>query len=221
MQRLSFCLFVSFCFIATPNAFTASKPHVIVFGKWMSVKAPAPDATAMVELKVRGIFVDSRLKEYVSGNPHEVTDRLFVLRRAFRINDALPADPGTQWQWQPGGWLLVDRLTGRISQINLPDFDPFFSAVTWYRDYAAYCGLSEDGKKVSAIIAQIGRRKTVLKKVLGAPSGDSGNPGCPAPVWQRNPARVTFHPENSDQMFFSLRGHAVQTIDDEDPGDEE
>ncbi|MGA7632099.1 MAG: hypothetical protein WCB11_15155 [Terriglobales bacterium] len=53
----------------------------------------------------------------------ELTDRLFAVRRAFRVNDALPsenADPrtnGARWRGQRGGWLLVDRLTGRVSQL--------------------------------------------------------------------------------------------------------
>jgi len=53
---------------------------------------------------------------------------LFVVRRAFRVNDALLAKTRTLrsmaliWQWQRGGWLLVDRLTRRVSQLNLPEF---------------------------------------------------------------------------------------------------
>jgi hypothetical protein len=42
------------------------------------------------------------------------------------MNDTLPGDkaaaPGLVWQF--GGWLLVDRLTGHISAIVLPEFDP-------------------------------------------------------------------------------------------------
>ena len=43
----------------------------------------------LLELKVRPLFVDTRLKEYTTGTPHELTDRLFVVRRAFRVNDTL------------------------------------------------------------------------------------------------------------------------------------
>ena len=95
-----------------------------------------------------------------AGAPHEITERLFVVRRAFRVNDTLPGDeaaaPG--WVWQRGGWLLVDRLTGHISAIALPEFDPYYSVASWYRDYAAYCGVSDDGKKLFAIVFQVGRR---------------------------------------------------------------
>ena len=82
---------------------------------------------------------------------------MFVVRRAYRVNDSLPGESAGQprWLWQRGGWLLVDRNTGRITQIKLPDFDPYYSDVSWYRDYAAYCGVDDDGERVSAIVAQI------------------------------------------------------------------
>src|SRR5207245_729325 len=120
------------------------KIHLITFGKWMSVQWFVGDEeNKALMLKVRPILVDGRVKEYVMGSPHEVTDRLFVVHRVFRVNDSLPDDPGpSKWQWQRGGWLLIDRVTGRISAINLPEFDAFYSGVTWYRDYAAYCAVS-------------------------------------------------------------------------------
>ena len=117
-------------------------------------------------LKVRPLLVDTRVKEYVLGPAHDVTDRLFVVRRVFRVNDSLPEDSTPRWQWQRGGWLIVDRVSGRLSPMNLPEFDAFYSAASWYRDYVAYCGVSDDGKKVYAIVAQISRRKPVLKKPL-------------------------------------------------------
>ena len=101
----------------------AAKVHVIAFGKWMSVQwIPDTDRPPRT-LKVRPMLVDARVKEYVLGPPHEVTDRLFVVRRSFRVNDSLPEDSAPRWQWQRGGWMLVDRVTGRISPINLPEFD--------------------------------------------------------------------------------------------------
>jgi len=97
---------------------------------------------------------------------------------------------------QRGGWLLVDRVTGRVSQLNLPEFDPFYSTAAWYRDYVAYCGVSEDGKKLYAMVAQVGRRKPVLKKDVGQPAGaDDPDSECPPPAWERSPARVTFQPD--------------------------
>src|ERR1039457_5404694 len=116
---------IGLCLQSTECA-AVSKPHVSVFGKWISAKWPNVTGLKLLDLKVRPLFVDTRLREYTTGTAHELTDRLFVVRRAFRVNDALPnetANP-TRWQWQRGGWLLVDRLTGRVSQLNLPEFDP-------------------------------------------------------------------------------------------------
>jgi hypothetical protein len=96
-------------------------------------------------LKIRPLIVDGRIKEYVMGLSHEVTDRLFVVRRVFRMNDSLPQDSDVRWQWQRGGWLVVDRLTGRISPVVLAEFDASNSAASWYRDYVAYCGIADCG----------------------------------------------------------------------------
>ena len=125
-------------------ASAASKPHVVSLGKPQPVKLflGAPRNPTPWTFQVRPLFVDAKLKEYTTGKPHDVTDRQFVVRRAFRINDALPdeARKSPKWLWQLGGWLLVDRSSGKITPIRLPDFDPFYSEVSWYRDYAAYCG---------------------------------------------------------------------------------
>ncbi len=199
----------------------APKPHVIGFGKWISARWPNATGEKMFDLKVRALFVDTRLKEYTIGNPHELTDRLFVVRRAFRMNDALPSESAAHWQWQRGGWLLVDRLTGRVSQLNLPEFDPFYSTASWYRDYIAYCGVSEDGKKLFAIVAQVGRRKPVLKKDVGEPGGDEDpDSECPAPAWERSPMRVTFQPDVDQKLIFSLRHRVVDVVNDAEPSEE-
>ena len=175
----------------------------------------------MFALKVRPLLVDARIKEYTTGNPHDLTDRLFVVRRAFRINDSLPNEATARWQWQRGGWLLVDRVTGRVSQLNLPEFDPFYSTASWYRDYIAYCGVSEDGKKRYAIVAQVGRRKPLLKKDLGEPNGgDDPDSECPAPNWERSPMRVTFKPGSDEKVVFSVRNRAVDLVNDTEEAEE-
>jgi len=201
------------------NALAASKPHVITFGKWTTVQWYAgAQETSPVNLKVRGLYVDSRLREFTLGLPHEVTERLFVVRRAFQINDALPEESNApaHWRWQRGGWLLVDRITGHISSLNLPDFDPYYSSASWYRDYVAYCGVSDDGKKVHAIVAQLGRRKPVLKQqVSNAAMSQDPDSACPPPGWQRQPARVTFDIGETQKVTFSVRGHAADVATDE------
>ncbi|HKS76306.1 MAG TPA: hypothetical protein VJQ82_24040 [Terriglobales bacterium] len=210
--------------LVTWPAVAASKPHVIVFGKatvgrWLV----GPGEDKPVELRIRPLYVDTRLKEYTLGAAHEVTERLFVVRRVFRVNDNLPEESSApQWRWQRGGWLLVDRVTGRISQVPLPDYDPYYSIASWYRDYAAYCGISEDGKKLFAVVAQIGRRKPILKKALGdAGEDDMPDSDCPAPVWQRKPVRVSFEPEEGQKLTYSVRGRVVDVVNDADEEGEE
>ncbi|MBZ5657149.1 MAG: hypothetical protein LAO56_17925 [Acidobacteriia bacterium] len=207
--------------VAWNHSAAVLKPHVITFGKWIAVKWPDATGKKLLDLKVRPLVVDTRIREYTTGSPHEVTDRLFVVRRAFRVNDALPAENATRWQWQRGGWLLVDRVSGRVSQLNLPEFDPFYSTASWYRDYVAYCGVSEDGKKLYAMVAQVGRRKPVLKKDVGEPEGsDDPDSECPPPAWERSPARVTFQPDDTQKLVFSIKGRVVDVVNDTEDAEE-
>jgi len=132
-SKFHMLLFASL-FLWAAAAEAASKPHVISFGRWKPVKwYVGPADSKAVDLRIRGLYVDTRLKEYTTGVPHEVTDRLFVVRRVFRLNDTLPEEAGSgpRWQWERGGWLLVDRVTGRVTQITLPEFDPFDSTASW------------------------------------------------------------------------------------------
>lgn len=193
---------------------------MIAFGKPVSVQWLAGTAAANekpLAIKIRALVVDGRLKEYVIGSAHEITDRLFVVRRAFRLNDSLPEDSTPRWQWQRGGWLIVDRLTGRVSAMTLPEFDSFYSASSWYRDYVAYCGVSDDGKKIDAVVAQIGRRKPVLKKILSNDSvKDDAAPdsACFAPVWQRNPTRISFEAAGAQKQTFAIHGQVIAVVND-------
>lgn len=217
--------------ILVSQASAAPKAHIVSFGRWTTVQY-SPNNSAgdqPIIMKVRPLLLDARIKEFTLGQPHDVTDRLFVVRRTFRINDSLPQETAPpHWQWQPGGWLLVDRTTGHISPINLPDFDPIYSTVNWYRDYAAYCGVSDDGKKIYAMVAQLNRRKPVLRKLLQPEKIAAGETkdsvpdfACPAPLWQRTPARVTFEGASTPRQTFAIRGHAVDLVDDSEEQEEE
>lgn len=213
------CKLVS-CLLFGGIALAASKPHVVAFGKWTTVKwAVGEDEHASLDLKVRPLFVDGQTKEFTTGLPHDVTDRTFAVQRVFRLNDSLSQE-AARWRWERGGWLLVNRVTGKMQQVPLPEFDPYNSSVMWFRDYAAYCGVSEDGKKASAIVVQLGRRKPMLKKPLGdaaaIPASD-----CPAPVWQRAPARVTFDPKNEQKFTFTVPTRALDAVAEEESAGEE
>jgi hypothetical protein len=209
--RIALCLFLM------ETAQAVSKPHVITFGKWTVVKSSRLDDSPPDDLKVRPIFVDGRLKEFTFGIPHEVTESLFVVRRIVRVNDTLPQETAStpRWTWQRSGWLAVDRVTGHISQTALPEFDPDSSTASWYRDYVAYCGISDDGRKLSAVVMQLGRRKPILKKPLGEAAGDV--PDCAPPGWQRSPTRVSFVSTKDQKFTFEVRGHTVEVVTDDDP----
>jgi hypothetical protein len=201
--------------------FAAAKIHVIVYGKWQTVQWAPDSEHATVPLKIRPLIVDGKIKEYVVGSSHEVTDRLFVVRRMFRMNDSLPQDSDVKWQWQRGEWLAVDRVTGRISPVVLPEFDSLYSAASWYRDYVAYCGIADSGKKTYAMVAQLSRRKPLLKKAIAtAPSEDSAaDAACPLPVWQRNPTRVSFEPASGEKQTFAVHGQVVDLATEEEDGE--
>lgn len=185
-MRLARCL--SMVLLLAGSGLAAPKDRAVVLGKWHTVKTLGDSGAS--EVRIRRLLVDGRTVEYTSGPPHDVTDRLFVVRRAYRINDALPslhenAPAAPQWTWQLGGWISVDRLTGRVAPLNLPAFDAEASQASWYRDYAAYCGTSEDGAKAYLVVWQLGKRKPILKQ-------EFSGPGCSSPLWARTPSRVTF-----------------------------
>jgi hypothetical protein len=208
-----------FLVLISTAALAAPGNHAIAFGKWMSVKWSADAANASpIELKVRPLFVDGRLREYTLGEPHEVTDRVLVVQQAYRLNDALAGERGPLWKWQRGGWLVVERATGRVRRLSLPDFDASASQVSWYRDYAAYCGVSEKDGKRYAVVAQLGRRAPLLRRDLGVAPG--GGMGCVAPAWQRAPVRVTFV-SGAEATIFEVHGHVVDPTPDEEPKAEE
>ncbi len=196
------------------NGLAAAKPHTVVLGKWRSVSI-VPESGATQQMKIRSLLVDDRVKEYTVGAPHEVTDRLFVIRRAYQQNDSLPDDATKppQWIWRLGGWISIDRMTGHIAQLNLPAFDAEISAASWYRDYAAYCGSSDDGSKIYMMVSQLGKRKPILKK-------EFAGPGCPAPKWERGPSRVTFTAAG-EKASFVVRGRGAdpqpETSEEEGP----
>jgi hypothetical protein len=186
---------------------------------------PAGAVAGEDSLPIRALLVNGELKEWTTGDAHDVTDRSFVVRRAIRLNNSLPGDKMQQWVWQRGPWLLVDRATGRISALKLPDYDPAVSRVVWFRDYAAYCGLTPTGKSLYAVVAQLTVRRPALAKKLAAYDPASRvSPACAPAEWQRDPMRITFHPAGRDAAAYDfVPGSAVLVEDDgeesQTPGD--
>lgn len=204
----------------------AKKLHAVALGAPKKVaysKAGDPSGALAGEdsLKIRSLVVDGVVKEWTAGEAHNVTDRSFVVRRAVRLNDELPGEkPATvqgQWVWQRGPWLLVDRITGHVAALKLPDYDPGVSQVSWFRDYGAYCGVTASGKSVYAVVAQLAARKPILSKKLEAfapdPKGQA-DPVCGPPDWQREPLRVTFHPAGHVPSSFEVVPGSAVLVED-------
>ena len=244
-------LLLAMFFAIAPAISAAPRKHTVVLGAARKVpysKAGDPSGAVAGEdaLKIRALLVDGVLKEWTTGDAHDVTDRSFVVRRVIRLNDALPSDKpaaggktasnpasssasspasnpalgASRWVWQRGPWLLVDRATGHVTALHLPDYDPGVSQVSWFRDYAAYCGVTASGKSLYAVVAQVAARKPVLAKKLAA--FDPANqtvPACAAPDWQREPLRVTFHPAGKDAASYDIVPGSTVLV--EDTGDEE
>ncbi len=216
-------LAVSVSLSATPR-----KVHVVGLGAFKRVPYsrngdPAGAMASENALKIRPLVVDGLVKEWTTGEAHDVTDRSFVVRRMLRINDELPGEKpaASRWVWQRGPWLLVDRVSGHVSALKLPDYDPGVSQVSWFRDYAAYCGLTSSGKSLYAVVAQLAVRKPVLSKKLSAFEAESRTEAvCAAVQWQREPFRVTFNPSGMSAVSFEIVPGSAVLVEDSDDAPE-
>jgi hypothetical protein len=206
-------------------AWGAAVPHVVALGaarrEPYSIESdPAGARKEETELRVRPLTVDGKVKEWTTGEAHDVTDRSFVVRRAVRLNDALPTDHGERWVWQRGPWLLVDRVSGKVAALHLPDFDPAVSEAVWFRDYAAYCGVNASGKQLFAVVAQVEARRPLLAKKLGPwDAADHPSPACAPAIWQREPLRVSFQPTGAAEVSYDLVGTSAVLVEDDDSDD--
>jgi hypothetical protein len=223
--RIATLVIVAALCAAVPAAQAAArKVHIVSLGAakrvpYSKTGDPAGAAPAEDALKIRALLVDGVLKEWTTGEAHDVTDRSFAVRRVIRLNDSLPGDKLGHWVWQRGPWLLVDRVSGHIVALKLPDYDPGVSNVSWFRDYAAYCGVTASGKSLYAVVAQVAARKPALSKKLAAFDPENHpDPVCGPPEWQREPMRVTFHPAGKDAIGFELASGSAVLV--EDAGDE-
>ena len=60
---MKICISMLCMLLVCSEANGAAKPHVITFGKWMTLKShPEGDNPKMAELKTRTLFVDGRPK---------------------------------------------------------------------------------------------------------------------------------------------------------------
>jgi len=212
-----------------PKMAKPPKMHAVTLGPVRKVPytpadiAPEDRSEDTTTLKVRALIVDDQQREWTTGEIHEVTDRSFAVRRVMRVNDTLQGDREPRWVWEPGPWLLVDRVTGHITALHLPDFDAGVSNVVWYRDYAAYCGIGTTAKGgLFAIVTQLGARRAAVQKQIGPwPQANHFIPVCQPAEWQRLPMRVTLKPTGGEAVTFDVVG-TTSLIEDgdgtEDPG---
>jgi hypothetical protein len=220
-------LFALACAVpATATAPRAPKIHTVNLGPSRRVPYTPPEATPdnksedSTTLRIRALIVDGNQKEWTVGDVHDVTDRTFVIRRALRINDSLPSEP-PRWSWQPGPWLMVDRVSGHITALHLPGYDSQVSDVAWFRDYAAYCGIAATAKGgLVVVIAQLGARRAIVQKVIAPwPQATPAHPVCAAATWQRNPIRATLQPTGGQSLTFDIVG-TTSLIEDNDNTDD-
>jgi hypothetical protein len=229
-----FVILIFAAFLFTPALPAAPrKPRVIALGPprkvpYSKIGDPAGAGPNEKELKIRAFTIDGVLKEWTTGEIHEITERSFLVRRAIKLNDALPTDKSSKnsarganpWVWQRGPWLLIDRITGHILALRLPDYDPGVSQVVWFRDYGAYCGLSANAKILYAVVAQVAGHKPLLAKKLDAFDLENHpTPVCALAEWQREPLGVTFHPTGKDAVSFEVAPGSAVLV--EDNGDED
>ncbi|SEB67076.1 hypothetical protein [Terriglobus roseus] len=212
------------------SAAAAPKMHTVALGPARRVADVATEiahknkGNSSATLRIRALTVDGILREWTTGNQHSVTERSFVSRRVLRVNDALPGDTAVRWVWLPGSWILVDRISGRVTPLHLPDFDSSLSEVVWYRDYAAYCGVHTAGKGagVTAQVWQIGARRAALSRVIaGWSQAERVRPLCATPVWQREPMRITMQAAGGDAISYEVVGTSMQLVEDGEGADDD
>ena len=211
---------------SAPSPAKMAKPpkmHAVALGPVRKVPYTPPDVDAAdksedtTTLKVRPLLVDGTQREWTTGEIHEVTDRSFAVRRVMRLNDSLSTDREPHWAWEPGPWLLVDRVTGHIAALHLADFDAAVSNAVWYRDYAAYCGIGTTAKGgLFAVVAQLGARRAVVQKQIAPwPQANHFIPVCQPAEWERMPIRVTLKPTGGEPTTYAVVG-TTSLIEDGD-----
>ena len=125
-------LLVLLWLMAASDSPAAIKAHTVFLGSGKSVPYSVlaiPPALSPPKSSYACVLLLSMTR---SGNgPPEnhtpITDRSFVVRRALRLNDALPGDKAEHWIWQRGPWLMIDRVKGSVTALHLPDYDPAVS----------------------------------------------------------------------------------------------
>jgi hypothetical protein len=179
------------------------KTHTVAVGRGHLVSWTIGEAAEQRSLMVRPLVVDERRKEWVMGEPHDVTDHSFVILQVQQINDAQPSEKVPHFIWQTGSWLQVERNTGHITVLRLAGYDPALSGISWFRDYAAYCALAPQARALYAEIVELGQHKPAARKKVSA------WPLPPLPAPAPPPAEAAPAPEPDPQQPTLRSGPAV------------
>ena len=215
-QALPLLLLLSLPLLPTPLwASGRAKPHTVGIGAgkrvpYSIVSDPSGAAPDEKTLHVRPLIVDDKVKDWTTGEVHDITDRSFVVRRALRLNDSLPGDKTEHWIWQRGPWIMIDRTNGHVTAMKLPDYDPAVSQVIWFRDYAAYCGLTSGGHQLYAVVAQVAARRPILAKKIGPWTPTPPVSGPPAAPCLRQSRLAARSPPRQLQPHRRRRAHELQ-----------
>jgi hypothetical protein len=168
-------------------------------GAWERMKA-----SKSLDLKVRGLYVDGRMKESMLGASHDVTARTFVVCRTFRENDNLPTETvSPRWIWQRGGWRTVDRVSGHISSIAMPEFDHLLLGVQLVSGLSPTAGSRTTAKAVRHRILDGTSQKNFSASRMKMTCRIRK---CPPPTWERRPARVIFEADQDHKASYVVRG---------------
>lgn len=207
--------------LAVPAGAARAKAHSVALGGFRKVPYsaegdPAGALPGETHLKVRPLVVDGKIRDWTTGEAHYVTEDSLVVRQAVRMNDSLPTEMKMHWVWERGPWVLINRTTGRETVLKLPHFVSGVSDVVWFRNYAAYCGLSASGKQLYAVVAELEVRRPLLAKKLEAWKAEGNpTPACAAAVWQRDPMKVSFAPTGMTATSYDLVGTSVEMVKDD------
>lgn len=213
------------------SAYGASaKVHTVALGAVKRVPYIAADVSKEDKsdeastLRVRPLVVDGKVREWTTGDTHDITERTFVVRRVLHINDTLPGEKQLRWVWQPGPWIAVDRGSGRVTALHMTDFDNAVSDAVWYRDYAAYCGVKTTVRSggLAAVVWQLGSHKAALDKVIGKwPQPARVRPVCAAPQWQREPMRITMQITGGQPITLDVVGGNTNLVEEGESTDDD
>jgi hypothetical protein len=205
--------------------------RIVPFGEWISAQWPNATGQRTLDRKVCPLFVDTRLQEYTTGTPHERTDRLFLVQRAFLLNDALPAEnaplkrapirtPRAGSGSAEAGCSSTNRPRDPSPSSTCPSSIPSIEdkLVSGLRRLLRGIGKPQEALRDS----RLGRsRKPILRKDTGEPVGtDDPDSECPPAIWERTSMRVTFQPDDKQKLVFSIRSRTVDVVNDAEETEE-